>query len=107
MGKLIIKKNYPKVTLFNNHLFTDERGKFLKAFSTEIAKFNIEQINLVESVKKYTLRGLHYQTGKHAEAKIFKVLNGKIQFAYIDLRPTSLTFKKCGSFVLSKPSESL
>ena len=62
--------------------FEDHRGRFQKVFHRQLpdlADFQIEQINWVQNLKQGTLRGLHYQTGIWAEAKLFRVLKGKIQ----------------------------
>jgi dTDP-4-dehydrorhamnose 3,5-epimerase len=76
------------VTIFECSKYIDSRGTFSKAFDaskTGVENFSIKQVNHVSSEKKYTLRGLHYQTSVYEEAKFFKVLRGAIQLAWVDL----------------------
>lgn len=48
-----------------------------------------------ESYSQYgTLRGLHYQTGEAAQAKLVRVLEGVVFDVAVDLRPNSKTFAK-------------
>jgi dTDP-4-dehydrorhamnose 3,5-epimerase len=41
---------------------------------------------------KGVLRGLHYQTGEHAQAKLVRVLQGEVLDVAVDIRPNSKTF---------------
>ena len=73
-------------------VFEDARGAFVKFFDQELVngiKFEMRQQNYVHTKSKGTLRGLHYQLGEAAEAKIFRVLSGAIQLTCIDVRPES------------------
>ena len=47
----------------------------------------INQCNVFENLKKGTLRGFHYQTGKSAEAKTLSCIKGSIYDVVVDLRP--------------------
>lgn len=48
--------------------------------------FHVVQINQGYSKKKFTLRGLHYQEGEHAQAKLVSCLHGSIFNVAVDLR---------------------
>ena len=50
---------------------------------------------------KGVLRGLHYQTGEHAQAKLVRVLEGEVLDVAVDIRPNSPTFGKYEAIVLS------
>lgn len=77
----------------------DERGFFARIWcEREFAKKGIEmqvrQCNLSVNRAKHTLRGMHYQAGEHAEAKVVSCARGSIYDVIIDLRPASSTFKR-------------
>lgn len=77
----------------------DERGYFARLFcESELAERGLEgrvrQINTGFSPRAGTLRGMHYQTPPHAEAKIVRCLRGAVFDVVIDLRPGSPTFKR-------------
>ncbi|MDA9786391.1 dTDP-4-dehydrorhamnose 3,5-epimerase [Gammaproteobacteria bacterium] len=44
------------------------------------------------SVDKYTFRGLHFQRPPHDQAKLVRVLKGKILDIFLDLRPSSPSY---------------
>ncbi len=85
--------------LLEPRLFTDERGVFLESYNKE----RFEQVlgrplNFVQdnhSVShKGVLRGLHFQGGDDAQAKLVRVTNGEVIDVVVDLRRDSPTFKK-------------
>jgi len=54
------------------------------------------QVNFVQDNQSYStkgvLRGLHYQTGDHAQAKLVRVLQGEVLDVAVDIRPGSATY---------------
>jgi dTDP-4-dehydrorhamnose 3,5-epimerase len=50
---------------------------------------------------KGVLRGLHYQTGEHAQAKLVRVLQGEVLDVAVDIRPDSPTHGQFEAIVLS------
>lgn len=77
----------------------DERGFFARSwcqeqFKSHGLKTRLVQCNISFSHKKGTLRGLHYQTVPHEEAKLVRCTKGAIYDVIIDLRPQSLTYKQ-------------
>ena len=80
----------------------DERGFLVRVFdSVEIfPDFDVVQASYVENPIKGTLRGLHFQSGGHAENKIIQCIKGSIFDVQVDLRPNSHTFKKSHSIIL-------
>lgn len=42
--------------------------------------------------KRGVLRGLHFQAGERAQAKIVRVVSGRVQDVIVDLRPNSATY---------------
>jgi dTDP-4-dehydrorhamnose 3,5-epimerase len=94
-----------QVTEYHTEKFVDERGTLTETFSRhngfDISKFDI-QLELEVSSKKGVVRGFHYQTGENAQAKLVRVLNGKILDAVVDIRQGSSTFGVCSWRVLEE-----
>lgn len=57
--------------------FEDFRGYLAVPYDQSI-NFNVRQINQGYSKKAFTLRGLHFQEGEHAQAKLVSCLHGSI-----------------------------
>ena len=84
----------------------DSRGFFeriycRKEFFTLLKNKNIKQINRAYTIKKATLRGMHYQNSPYAEMKIIQCLKGSVFDVAIDLRKNSSTFLKWTSVNLT------
>jgi dTDP-4-dehydrorhamnose 3,5-epimerase len=84
----------------------DERGFFARTFCrSEFAKHGmnplVEQCNVSFNAHRGTVRGLHYQTTPHQEAKLVCCLKGEIFDAIVDLRPESSSFKRYFAVILS------
>ncbi len=87
------------VFLIDPDLMADERGFFARTYcSQKFAQYGLnprlEQCNISYNHKKGTLRGMHFQTAPHAEAKLVRCIRGAIFDVVIDLRPDSLTFEQ-------------
>ena len=54
---------------------------------------------------KGVLRGLHYQCGVHAQAKLVRVLQGEVLDVAVDLRPDSKTYGQYEAVVLSEENK--
>ena len=54
---------------------------------------------------KGVLRGLHYQCGKYAQAKLVRVLQGEVLDVAVDLRPDSETFGQYEAVLLSSENQ--
>jgi dTDP-4-dehydrorhamnose 3,5-epimerase len=77
----------------------DERGYFARTWCRqELAQHGlvdpIDQVNTGFSPATGTLRGLHFQTGVHAEVKIARCVRGAVFDVIVDLRPDSPTFRQ-------------
>jgi dTDP-4-dehydrorhamnose 3,5-epimerase len=79
-------------------IYTDSRGYFFESFNQNSFKnegidFNPVQDNESKSVKG-VIRGLHYQLNPFPQAKLIRVVMGKILDVALDIRKDSLTFGK-------------
>jgi dTDP-4-dehydrorhamnose 3,5-epimerase len=75
----------------------DERGYFMESFRQSwmdsLTEFSGNFVQDNHSFSHYgTIRGLHFQTGEHAQAKLVRVLQGTIFDIVVDLRQESPTF---------------
>ncbi len=88
-------------------IYRDKRGYFFESFNQkkflELTSLNIQfvQDNQSKSTRG-VLRGMHFQKGENAQAKLVRVLEGEVQDVAVDLRPQSATYGKYFSIVLSK-----
>ena len=79
------------------NVIKDERGYFMESFNEksfqEILGIKIHFVQDNQSFSgKGVLRGLHYQTGEHAQAKLVRVLQGEVLDVAVDIRPNSETY---------------
>ena len=97
----------PDVILVEPHVFRDERGFFFECFREDlfrkkgIFEENFIQVNHSRSAEG-VLRGLHYQSEPRAQAKLVRVIRGKVFDVAVDIRPHSKTF---GQYVGCELSE--
>lgn len=91
--------------IFEPQVWKDDRGYFYEAFnqqSFEEAGITVPfvQDNQARSTRG-VLRGLHYQVGEMAQAKLVRVIEGEVLDMVVDIRPESATYGKWFSFRLS------
>jgi len=84
----------------------DERGYFMESFNEKTFQNKIgQEVHFVQDNQSFSskgvLRGLHYQTGEHAQAKLVRVLQGEVLDVAVDIRPNSPTYGQYESVVLS------
>lgn len=83
--------------IIKDTLFKDPRGYFFESFNqqkfNELTGLNVQfvQDNQSKSTRG-VLRGLHFQLGTYAQAKLVRVLEGKVLDVAVDIRPNSKTF---------------
>jgi dTDP-4-dehydrorhamnose 3,5-epimerase len=77
-------------------VWDDSRGNFfesynIKEFNKLVGLYNFVQDN--ESIShKNVIRGLHYQYGEHAQAKLVRVISGSVLDVIVDIQVNSPTF---------------
>ena len=80
----------------------DERGYFMESFNQEGINQDVVFVQDNQSFSsKGVLRGLHYQCGEHAQAKLVRVLQGEVLDVAVDLRPNSETYGQYEAIKLS------
>ncbi|MEM6383179.1 MAG: dTDP-4-dehydrorhamnose 3,5-epimerase [Pseudomonadota bacterium] len=87
----------PDVKLIRPRKFGDSRGFFCETYNArDFAEIGIDfapiQDNQSLSAEAGVVRGLHFQTPPHAQAKLLRVLSGRLFDAVVDLRRASPTF---------------
>lgn len=87
-------------------IFGDDRGYFFESFSQKdfenlVGKVDFVQDNESKSCRN-VVRGLHFQRGGHAQAKLVRVVRGTVLDVGVDLRPGSPTFGKYVAVELSE-----
>lgn len=86
-------------------VFEDERGYFFESFRSDFfISLGIKQPFVQDNQSKSTygvLRGLHYQTGEHAQAKLVRVISGTVFDVAVDLRKDSPTYGQHFGAILS------
>jgi dTDP-4-dehydrorhamnose 3,5-epimerase len=95
--------------LIYDTVYEDERGYFFESFNKQ--RFQKEtgfDINFVQDNQSRStrgvLRGLHFQTGEWAQAKLVRVLRGEVLDVAVDVRRASPTFGQYVSVILSETS---
>lgn len=88
---------------------TDPRGFFARTWCAEEFAAHglnaaLSQCNISVSHQRATLRGMHYQSAPHEEAKLVRCTRGAIYDVIIDLRPQSATFRHWFSATLTAES---
>ena len=104
------KTNLEDCFILSPKVFEDERGTFSETFN---AKNFLDQTGIAvtfvqdnQSTSKYgVVRGLHFQTGVHGQAKLVRVVKGSALDVVVDLRKGSPSFGKSFSIVLSEENK--
>lgn len=93
----VFRTEIEDVLIIEPQVFGDERGYFFESFNAErfLAQTGIE-ITFVQDneslSKRGVLRGLHFQREPYAQAKLVRVVRGKVLDVAVDIRPDSPTF---------------
>ena len=87
-------------------VFVDSRGFFFEAYSKDMfdkgvgCKVDFVQDNQSRSIRG-VIRGLHFQRGRHAQAKLVSCIEGRVLDVAVDLRPGSPTLYRYVAVELS------
>lgn len=103
----VIKTELDGVVILEPTVFGDSRGYFFESFSQRDfeQQTGLTGIRFVQDNESFSgkgvLRGLHFQKGTSAQAKLVRVVRGAVQDVAVDLRPESPTFGRYVSVILT------
>lgn len=94
-----IKTEIEGPVIIEPRVFGDHRGYFFESYSRRefeeaVGKVDFVQDNESFSARKGVLRGMHFQKGEFAQAKLLRVVRGKVLDVAVDIRPGSPTWGK-------------
>lgn len=106
----VTRTNLEGCFILEPKVFGDERGYFFESFNKEKFKnLTSFEINFVQDNEAFSnkgiLRGLHFQKGEYAQAKLVRVVKGKVLDVAVDLRKDSDTYGKHFSIILSEENK--
>ena len=101
-----IKTDIDGPVIIEPKLFGDARGYFFESFRADEFRQMVADIEFIQdneslSAHRGVLRGLHFQKGDAAQAKLVRVVRGRVQDVAVDIREGSPTFGKYISVELS------
>lgn len=102
----VIKTELEGVLILEPDVHGDHRGFFLESWSRRNMEkaglyYDFVQDNHSLSTQKGTLRGIHFQRGDTAQAKLVRCVRGAVLDVAVDLRPASPTYKRWAAIELS------
>ena len=104
-----IKTEIDGVVIVEPKIFEDARGYFFESYNeAEFIKNGITNRFIQDNQSKScygVIRGLHCQLGEHAQAKLVRVLKGKVLDVAVDVRKGSKTFGKHVAVELSAENQ--
>ena len=105
----VIKTNIEGVVILKPQVFGDARGYFFESYNKDAFNATVSPIEFVqdnESSSSYgVIRGLHFQKGKYAQAKLVRAIRGTVLDVAVDIRKGSPTFGKHVAVELSEENK--
>ncbi len=101
-----IETGIADLVLFEPTIWPDPRGYFYESYNEQTfhaagVTTRFVQDNQARSTRG-VLRGLHYQVGEMAQAKLVRVVLGEVLDVVVDIRPSSATYGKSYGVLLSE-----
>ena len=107
----IKQTSLPGVLEIFPRVFPDSRGYFFESFRQDwLDKMGVQESWVQDNQsfsQKGTVRGLHFQRGAHTQAKLVRVIAGKVLDVAVDLRKGSPTFGQVYSTILDTEKNNL
>ena len=86
----------PDLLIFQPAVYEDERGHFFESYNEDVFRRQGIDIRFVQDNQSFShhgvIRGLHYQLDPHAQAKLIRVIQGKVLDIAVDIRHGSPTY---------------
>jgi dTDP-4-dehydrorhamnose 3,5-epimerase len=104
-----IETGLPDLKVFEPRVFVDARGYFFESFNQNTFKeAGIKSLFVQDNESKSNkgvVRGLHYQHAPFAQAKLVRVVKGKVLDVVLDIRKGSPTFGKVYAIELTEENK--
>jgi len=101
-----IKTEIDGLSIIEPAVYEDERGYFMESFKKSLFEQEIGSVGFIQENESKSsfgvFRGFHYQTGEAAQAKLVKVIQGKVWDIAVDIRKSSPAFGKYFGIELSE-----
>ena len=107
MAEKIIK-DFAGIQLIPRQKFSSEIGSFSVTYESKVTVSNLfyqDSVSILESPN--TLKGMHFQSGEYAQAKLITVLQGGLIDYFVDLRIGSPTYKDYGFVTLDDQNNNM
>jgi dTDP-4-dehydrorhamnose 3,5-epimerase len=105
----VIKTEIPDLVIIEPKVFGDSRGYFFESYKKEFLDNQIGKIDFVQDNESKSsfgvLRGLHFQKPPYAQAKLVRVVSGKVLDVALDVRIDSPHFGKYVAVELSEENK--
>ena len=93
-----IKTEIEGVFIIEPRVFKDARGYFMEAWKQTEFNEHVGRVDFIQDNESKSsfgvLRGLHYQKGSTSQAKLVRVIKGRVLDVAVDIRKSSPTFGK-------------
>lgn len=103
----VIKTGIPDLLILKPRVFTDSRGYFYESYNERqfraLTGLEVDFVQDNQARSQYgVVRGLHFQKGEHAQAKLVRVIEGRVLDVAVDIRPGSPTYGRHVAIELSE-----
>jgi dTDP-4-dehydrorhamnose 3,5-epimerase len=101
-------KDLVGIQLIPRQKFSSELGSFSVTYESEVTARNLfyqDSVAILEN--RNTLKGMHFQSGKYAQAKLVTVLQGGLIDYFVDLRKSSSTYLDYGFTILDDQNNNM
>ena len=92
----VIQTEIQGVVIIEPRIFGDSRGYFFESFSEKNFKEQVADVDFVQDNESMSVRnvvrGLHFQKPPYTQAKLVRVVKGRVLDVAVDLREDSPTF---------------